>query len=123
MRTPELGVSSEEHSLEGAKRWIVHRGVGFSLFVVVVWPTLCLSMGVFSEGFFFFWVFVSLVWGFVVAGVIICLPIWESSEALSSVATSIFCSRRNNKNDNGVNADDSSDCTTSSDEGITSASE
>mmetsp|Transcript_33576 Transcript_33576/g.85923 ORF Transcript_33576/g.85923 Transcript_33576/m.85923 type:complete len:695 (+) Transcript_33576:42-2126(+) len=76
----------EEESLQEAKDWILKRGFGYSAVVCVIWPALCLAAGVFSKGFFSFWVFISLVWGFAAAAVIITLPIYESSDALMGVA-------------------------------------
>ena len=76
----------EEHSLQEAKDWILKRGFGYGAVVCVIWPALRLAAGVFSKGFFSVWVFISLVWGFAAAAVIITLPIYESSDALMGVA-------------------------------------
>mmetsp|Transcript_39508 Transcript_39508/g.59709 ORF Transcript_39508/g.59709 Transcript_39508/m.59709 type:complete len:294 (+) Transcript_39508:3-884(+) len=79
-----------ECDLEHAKQWILRWGVGFSLFVILVFPVLCLLAGVFSQGFFSFWVFLSLIWGFGAAGAIICLPIFESKEAITGIVGTLF---------------------------------
>lgn len=83
-----------EQSLKEAKAWILKRGLGFTAFVLVGWPMLCLGAGVFSKGFFSLWVFVSLVWGFAAAAVVIGLPLWESRDALLGVGRALLrCTR------------------------------
>jgi hypothetical protein len=79
-----------DEGLDEAKRWIIKRGFGFSALVIFVFPLLCLAAGVFSRAFFSLWVFVTLVWGFAAAAVVICLPVWESRAALSSVVMAII---------------------------------
>mmetsp|Transcript_77664 Transcript_77664/g.195326 ORF Transcript_77664/g.195326 Transcript_77664/m.195326 type:complete len:310 (-) Transcript_77664:430-1359(-) len=87
---PQATDEGPVENLEEAKMWIVKRGFGFSAVVILVWPLLSLAAGVFSKAFFSLWVFVSLVWGFAAAAVIICLPIWESRSSLMGVAYAIL---------------------------------
>ncbi|CAE8625230.1 unnamed protein product [Polarella glacialis] len=87
----EPAADESEAHLEEAKAWIVRRGFGFSAVVIVFWPLLCVAAGVFSKVFFTLWVFISLVWGFSAAAVIIILPIHESREALLEFFRPAWC--------------------------------
>lgn len=40
-------------------------GWGLSFVLVVAWPLLALIAGVFSKGYFGFWVILSIIWGFI----------------------------------------------------------
>jgi len=71
--------------LEEAFNWINKRGWALTIIFVIVWPALSLPEGVFSKPYFAFWVFISLLWGFVAATVIIVLPIHESWDAIVKV--------------------------------------
>lgn len=35
--------------------------------LLIVWPLLALPAGVFSQGYFYFWVILSMAWGFAAA--------------------------------------------------------
>lgn len=74
-----------EEFLAEAKRWVQKWGWTFTITMVVVWPILSLPAGVFSKGYFSMWVFISLVWSFVAAGVIIALPISESWDSIMGI--------------------------------------
>merc|ERR1712039_407671 len=99
---------------EQAKRWIIKRGFGFSAIVIIAWPLLCLAAGVFSEGFFSFWVFISLVWGFAAAAVVICLPIWESRASLSRVAHALL-GWTSSKSDDTIGCEESASASSADD--------
>lgn len=49
-------VDYNEESLAAAKSWIMKMGLAFTVIIVIVWPVLSLPAGVFSEGYFDFWV-------------------------------------------------------------------
>ncbi|CAM9212257.1 unnamed protein product [Sphacelaria rigidula] len=49
-------VDYNEDSLAAAKSWIMKMGLAFTVVIVIVWPVLSLPAGVFSEGYFDFWV-------------------------------------------------------------------
>mmetsp|Transcript_13022 Transcript_13022/g.45173 ORF Transcript_13022/g.45173 Transcript_13022/m.45173 type:complete len:771 (+) Transcript_13022:55-2367(+) len=81
-------------TLLAARRWVTRWGVGFSVFMVIVWPCLSLpagcgsdsvECGVFSEGYFTLWVTVAVVWGLLATIVIVGLPLYESWDMISSV--------------------------------------
>jgi len=68
----------DDIELDKASTWIKRWGVGFTLVIVVLWPVLSLPAGVFSEGYFSFWVWVSVIWAIVATFAIITLPLVES---------------------------------------------
>lgn len=76
----------KDELLDEALSWIQRWGWGFTLVMVILWPVLSLPAGVFDRGYFSFWVFVSLVWGFAASAVIIWLPIHESWETTKGIA-------------------------------------
>jgi hypothetical protein len=59
-----------------------------SIAIFVVWPLLTLPAGVFSEGYFTFWVVLSMAWGTVAAVIVVLYPLLESREVLTNV---LFC--------------------------------
>jgi hypothetical protein len=71
--------------LEEAYKWIFKNGVGLTILFVIVWPALSLPEGVFNKDYFSFWVFISVMWGFCAAAVIIVLPIYESWDEIKKV--------------------------------------
>jgi hypothetical protein len=71
--------------LEEAYRWIKKYGMGLTVVFVILWPVLSLPEGVFNKGYFSFWVFISVMWGFCAAAVIIVLPIYESWDDIVKV--------------------------------------
>lgn len=71
--------------LSMAKVVVQKWGWGFTIVMVIIWPVLSLPAGVFTEGYFAMWVFISIAWGFVAAVVIIVLPIYESMDTIKGV--------------------------------------
>merc|ERR1719399_176481 len=67
-----------EKALNQASSFVQKWGCGFTLVMIIIWPVLSLPAGVFTPEYFAFWVFISLAWGFIAAGIIITLPIYES---------------------------------------------
>jgi len=92
-KLPELSdAQKDEERLVASLKWITKWGVGFSVIMVIVWPCLSLpagcgdgDCGVFSEGYFTFWVIIALAWGLLATVVIIVLPLYESREVLGNV--------------------------------------
>lgn len=78
-----------DERLDEALSWIKWWGWGFTIVMVIIWPALSLLAGVFSPGYFSFWVFISLVWGFLAAGVIIWLPLYESADTFRAVGWAV----------------------------------
>lgn len=92
------GLTDEEKDatmLRRAERWIKRRGYILTLVLIIVWPLLSVPAGVFTRGYFAFWVMVALAWGFGSAIIITFLPLVESSEeiltALSGIYYMIIC--------------------------------
>ena len=83
-------VDYNEATLTAAKNWIMKFGLGFTLVIVIIWPVLSLPAGVFSEGYFDFWVILSIIWGIVATVFVVFLPLWESREGMGSVFAGIF---------------------------------
>lgn len=67
----------EEH-LAKCKRWIIIWGCAWTVLIVILWPLLALPVGVFSAGYFTFWVIISITWGTIGSAIIILLPIYEN---------------------------------------------
>jgi len=68
-----------------AKSWIFKYGVGYSIFLCVIWPLLCVPLGAFGKSSFQIWCAVALMWGWCAALIIIWLPIYESSDGVIAV--------------------------------------
>ncbi len=51
--------------MEHAYKWILKWGGGTAFILIVAWPCLTLPAKVFSQGYFTFWVILSIIWGLV----------------------------------------------------------
>jgi hypothetical protein len=71
--------------LQEAKAWVQKWGYGFTIVMVVIWPILSIPAGVFTRGYWSFWVFISIAWSFIATFVIIFLPLYESKDAIMGV--------------------------------------
>lgn len=80
--TPE-----DEAAIDRAMKMITFWGIGLALVLVVAWPLLTLPAGVFSKGYFTFWVVLSIVWGLLATGAMLLLPVWESRSSILGVLT------------------------------------
>lgn len=85
---PEIGEDSPE-AMDKAYTIMLWVGGGLSILLVVLWPLLTLPAGVFSKGYFTFWVSISIAWGTLASIIAILLPLWEARAALFSVATHV----------------------------------
>lgn len=86
----QRGLAEEDFGdsfLNEAKAWIQKWGWGFTILMVVVWPILSLPAGVFSDGYWSMWVFISIAWAFAATIVIIVLPVYESLDAITSIVS------------------------------------
>lgn len=83
----------EEHTAPGdskeamdkASKVMIYAGWGFTAVLIIVWPVLTLPAGVFSKGYFTFWVILSLIWGLVATIAGFGVPLWESKDALFKI--------------------------------------
>lgn len=64
-------------------------GLGFTVIIVILWPILSLPPGVFSEGYFSFWVALSIIWGIVSTLFVVFLPLWESRDSIVQVFSGV----------------------------------
>jgi Na+/proline symporter len=97
MEDDRRGLDGENYSeeyLSQAKRWIQKWGWGFTILMVIIWPVLSLPAGVFTEGYFAMWVFISIAWSFVATFVIIVLPVYESSDSILNVCRFFLGTKR-----------------------------
>jgi len=85
--TPAEELTGEDSSeaMDKASKVMMWAGWGFTLVLIVVWPLLTLPAGVFSKGYFTFWVILSIIWGLLATIVGIFLPLYEAKEVLSEV--------------------------------------
>jgi len=79
-----------DEKLKEAKQWVQKYGWAFTITMVVIWPILSIPAGVFTEGYFSMWVFISIAWAFVATFVIIWLPMYESWDAFTNVFSQII---------------------------------
>ncbi|MEW5314476.1 MAG: hypothetical protein WDW38_005972 [Sanguina aurantia] len=68
--------------LEGVLTWTYATCGVMSVILVVVWPLLTLPAGIFTKGYFTFWVLLAVTWGLVAAAICILVPIWEARVGL-----------------------------------------
>lgn len=78
--TPEA-----EAEIDNAMKMITAWGVGLALVLVVAWPLLTLPAGVFSKGYFTFWVILSIVWGLIATLAMVLLPLWDSRASILAI--------------------------------------
>lgn len=78
--TPEA-----EAQIDKAMKMITAWGVGLALVLVVAWPLLALPAGVFSKGYFTFWVILSIIWGLMATIAMVLLPVWESRSSILAI--------------------------------------
>jgi SSS family transporter len=74
-------------ALNAAKAWIFKYGWGYTVFLCVVWPLMCIPMGAFGKSTFQLWAAVALMWGWIAGLTIIFLPIYESFDGVWAVLT------------------------------------
>merc|ERR1712060_1030686 len=67
-----------------AKDWIFKYGVGYSFFLVVLWPLACVPMGAFGKSTFQLCAGIAVMWGWVASTIIIILPLYESWDGVKS---------------------------------------
>jgi Na+/proline symporter len=88
------GLGPEERDpklLKGAYWWIISRGWVLTIILIIAWPALSLPQGVFSQSYFAFWVWISVVWGFCAAMILTFMPIFEAE---GEIINFILCKKR-----------------------------
>lgn len=76
-----------EEALERALKRIGIFGIAITVVLVLCWPALTLPVGVFSKGYFKFWVIISFIWGILSCALMITLPLIESRNGILVVLT------------------------------------
>ncbi|PRW20754.1 urea-proton symporter DUR3-like [Chlorella sorokiniana] len=91
--------ASAHHAYEGedsmeamdrAKKVMMRVGWGLSFTLIILWPLLALPAGVFSKGYFTFWVILAITWGLIATVVSTALPLWEARESLWTITRNLF---------------------------------
>jgi len=86
-----LGASEQDGKmLRRSERWIKRRGYVLTLVLIVIWPLLSVPAGVFTKGYFAFWVLLAIAWGFGAAIIITLLPLIESQEEIATALSGMF---------------------------------
>jgi len=87
-----------EDSADGLKvalRRVCIYGSVLSLILILVWPCLALPAMVFSEGYFYFWVIIAIIWGLVASALMIILPVTESWSGITLIVARLFSGQKN----------------------------
>ena len=94
-------------ALMKAKAWIFNYGWGYTVFLCVAWPLMCVPMGAFGKSTFQLWAAVALMWGWIAGLVIIFMPLYESSSGLMAVFKGMTCKKPTTKAKAGGKAESS----------------
>lgn len=78
----EEAVEDSSEAMNKAAKIMKYAGWGFSGVLIILWPLLTLPAGVFSVGYFTFWVILSLIWGLAATIAGFSVPLWESRDTL-----------------------------------------
>ena len=86
----ELTAEDSPEAMDKAAVWMKWACWGFTAVLVVLWPLLALPAGVFSKGYFTFWVAVSMAWGLAALVVGVSLPFWESRHSIAAIVKGVL---------------------------------
>ncbi|CAM9695611.1 unnamed protein product [Phaeothamnion confervicola] len=84
------GEEYTEEALAKSRSWIMKYGIGFTIICVILWPILSLPAGVFSMGYFKFWVGISCVWALAAAFITVFMPLFESRKEIGATLMGIM---------------------------------
>jgi SSS family transporter len=86
-----LGPEQQDpEELEAAYIWITRRGYVLTFILIILWPLLSVPAGVFSQGYFAFWVLVAIAWGFGAALAITIIPLVESKDEIYGILNGMW---------------------------------
>ena len=69
--------------LDPAAKYVFKYGVGYSVFLIFIWPLAVIAWGVFDKANYTLWASVAYCWGYIGSLVIVVLPVYESWGSLS----------------------------------------
>merc|ERR1719393_1008875 len=81
------GYESTDEFLMEAKAWILKYGVGWTFFLIFVWPAATIPWGVFNESIYSLWASIAISWGYLASIIIIFYPIVENFNTVWRVIT------------------------------------
>mmetsp|Transcript_36930 Transcript_36930/g.104203 ORF Transcript_36930/g.104203 Transcript_36930/m.104203 type:complete len:701 (-) Transcript_36930:214-2316(-) len=95
--TDALALEGEDSSegLKMALRRVLIYGSALSILLIIVWPVLTIPVGVFSQGYFTFWVSIAIIWGILASALMIIMPVAESWGGLAEVCGKVMRGERN----------------------------
>eukprot|EP00890_Picochlorum_soloecismus_P004015 jgi/Picsp_1/4614/NSC_01984-R1_urea active transporter-like protein len=96
-----------KEAMDKASKVMIYAGWGFTAVLIILWPVLTLPAGVFSKGYFTFWVILSLIWGLVATIAGFGVPLWESKDALFKIIVGLVTLSPGNANANTTPAQQS----------------
>lgn len=82
---PEFEMTAEY--LDPAAKYVFKYGIGYSVFLIFIWPLAVIAWGVFDKANYTLWASVAYCWGYIGSLVIVVLPVYESWGSLSNVLT------------------------------------
>lgn len=89
-----------EEALERVLKKIGIFGLAITFVLVFCWPALTLPAGVFTRGYFKFWVIISFIWGIASCALMVALPLIESRDDILVVLTAgRYVNHRRGKHD------------------------
>ena len=81
------GYESTDEFLMEAKAWIMKYGIGWTFFLIFVWPAATIPWGVFNESIYSLWASIAISWGYLASIIIIFYPIVENFNTVWRVIT------------------------------------
>jgi len=78
-------IDATPEALTAAKQWIFKYGWGYTVFLCVLWPAMCIPFGAFGKSTFQLWAAVALMWGWLAGLTIVIMPIYENMDSVMAV--------------------------------------
>ena len=86
----ELGAEDSKEAMDKASKIMAIATWSFTGVLIILWPCLALPAGVFSKGYFTFWVALSLAWAVLATAVGIFLPFYESRDSIKAITVGLL---------------------------------
>lgn len=82
--------AEDRKKLDRAAKWARFLCVALALCFVVLWPMPLFGTGyIFSRPFFTGWTVVGIIWLFCSAGIVVCLPLWQSRMTIAQTTMGV----------------------------------